>query len=374
MAAGDASAAAPSVLTVDLRAIAANYRLLRARLGGGAECAGVLKANAYGLGAARVGPVLAQAGCRHFFVAHLGEGLELRPLLPPQAAIYVLNGLASGEEDAFIDARLVPVLNDPGQIGLWLAAARLSSTALPAVIHIDTGMSRLGLSPAEARHLAGERARLNALDLRFLMSHLACADEPGHDLNLAQHREFAGHLAAWPGAKASFANSSAIFLGSTYHFDLVRPGCALYGINPTPGGPNPVAGVARLEAKVLQIRDVDPPRSVGYGATHRVTGRTRIATIAVGYADGWLRTLSNRGCAFYGAVRLPVIGRVSMDLITLDVTSAPAIGPGDIVELMGPHLAVDAVADIAGTNGYEVLTRLGRRFRRVYLDEPQAPA
>ncbi|HJS30759.1 MAG TPA: alanine racemase C-terminal domain-containing protein, partial [Alphaproteobacteria bacterium] len=181
---------------------------------------------------------------------------------------------------------------------------------------------------------------------------------------------FSARRRAFPGVAASLANSSGIFLGPQYHFDLARPGCALYGINPTPGHPNPVGQVARLQGKILQIRDVDPPRTVGYGATHRVTATTRVATIAAGYADGWPRSLSNRGSAYFGDIRVPIVGRVSMDLITLDVTSAPQIKVGDTVELMGDRLPVDDVATKAGTIGYELLTRLGRRFARAYVDLP----
>lgn len=359
--------ASATILTVDLAAIAANYRSLRARLQG-AACAGVVKADGYGLGAARIAPALAAAGCRDFFVAHLGEGLGIRRGLAAGEAIYVLNGVLAGEDSEFAARDLIPVLNDLAQVEAWTAAARRHGRRLPAVLHIDTGMSRLGLAPADAQRLAADPRRLDGIDLRYVMSHLACAEETGNPKNSAQLRLFAAERARWPAVKASFANSSGIFLGGDYHFDLVRPGCALYGINPTPDRPNPVAQTAALHARILQVREIDPPETVGYGATHRVTTRTRIATVAAGYADGWLRTLSNRGCAYYGDIRVPIVGRVSMDLITLDVTAAPAARAGETVELMGPHLPVDAVAELAKTNGYEVLTRLGDRFHRVYTN------
>ena len=365
------STARPSqtILTVDLDALVANYRSLRERLGGKAACAGVVKADAYGLGVRHVAPALAASGCREFFVAHLGEGLQVRDVTPPEANVYVLNGLLAGEEDEFRASGLTPVLNNLEQIARWGEACRRAGRALPAAVHIDTGMSRLGLPPGEAAILMREPDRLAGIELRTVMSHLACAEEDT-PLNEAQRREFETFRAAFPAARASLANSSGIFLGRAYHFDLVRPGCALYGINPLPGRPNPVRQVARLDGKILQIHEVDPPRTVGYGATHRVAGRTRIATVAAGYADGWPRTLSSRGSAFTGEIRVPVIGRVSMDLTTIDITAAPHLREGDTVELLGDRLPVDEVAETAGTIGYEILTRLGARYHRVYTGGP----
>jgi alanine racemase len=231
-------------------------------------------------------------------------------------------------------------------------------------------MSRLGLGPADADRLTADPDLAAGIDVTLLMSHLVASEERGHPLNRAQLERFAALRRRWPRVRASLANSSGVFLGPEWGFDLVRPGAATYGINPLPGQPNPMRAVASLTAPVLQLRAIDHPESVGYGATHRVTGPTRIATIGCGYADGWLRSLSNRGSAFVGATRVPVVGRVSMDLITLDVTAVPGLAVGDRVELMGPHLSVDDVADAAGTNGYEVLTRLGARLTRVYLSDP----
>ena len=355
-----------SVLTIDLGAIADNYRRLCRELRG-AACAAVVKADAYGLGAAQVGPALAAAGCTHFFVAQIDEAKALKRVLPKRATIYVLNGLLPREESEFRRGGFVPVLNDLAQVAHWAKVARATRRTLPAVMHVDTGMSRLGVAEAEALALAADPKRLAGLDLRYVISHLACAEEPQHELNRAQLAAFARVRAAFPQARASLANSAGIFLGPAYQFDLVRPGSALFGINPLPGQPNPMRQVARLEGKILQIHEVDPPRSVGYGATHRVASRTRIATVAAGYADGWPRSLSNRGSAYLGDVRVPVIGRVSMDLLTLDITHVPqAVKPGAAVELLGDRLPVDDVADTAGTIGYEILTRLGRRYHRVY--------
>ena len=360
-----------SVLTIDLGAIASNYGLLRARVAGG--CAAVVKADAYGLGAERVGPALAAVGCTDFFVAHLGEGIALRNAAGPNPRIHVLNGLLPGEERECLRQDLVPVLNDLGQIQAWSAAARQAGRALPATVHLDTGMSRLGLTPGEAGRLAAEPARLAGLDLRLWMSHLACADEPEHPLNGRQLAELHALLRPLPKAAVSFANSSGIFLGADYHFDLARPGCALYGINPVPGRPNPMKQVATLGTKVLQIRVIDRPQTVGYGATHQAAGPTRVATIAVGYADGWLRSLSNRGFAVVNGTKVPFIGRVSMDLITIDVTTLPDLKAGDLVHLMDDRLTSDHVGDLAGTIGYEVMTRIGGRFHRHYLNDPSRP-
>ncbi len=259
MAGSDARLRAPeSVLTVDLGAIVANYRALAARAAP-AQCSAVVKADAYGLGALHVGPALAQAGCRHFFVAHLGEAVELRGVVPAPAAIYVLNGLAQGDVETLLAHDLVPVLNDLSQVDAWAATSRRLGRALPAVIQFDTGMSRLGLEDGEFRTLHTERTRLAPLDLRLVMSHLACAEETDNPLNRAQLAEFKTICAAFPDSKASFANSSGIFLGPDYAFDLVRPGCALYGINPLLNKENPMKPVVRLESRIVQVRRVDHP-------------------------------------------------------------------------------------------------------------------
>jgi alanine racemase len=364
-----------SVLTIDLAAIAQNFRDLRARAEKtGAGCAAVIKADGYGLGAVAVAPTLHAAGCRWFYVAHLSEAIAVRAALSRAggAEIGVLNGLFPGETREYASRGLTPVLNDLGQIELWAKAARTEGKPLPAIVHFDTGMSRLGLTPDEAARLAAEPERLAGLEIRYWLSHLACADEPDHALNREQLGRIKAITAGLPRAPVSFANSSGLFLGPEYRFDQCRPGCALYGINPVPGQPNPMRQVVRLDAKVLQIRMIDRPQTVGYGATHRAGGATRVATIAVGYADGWLRSLSNRGFALFGGVKLPFIGRVSMDLITIDATAVPQLQPGDFVELMGSTFTADHVADIAGTIGYEVLTRLGGRFHRRYINGPMA--
>jgi alanine racemase len=240
------------------------------------------------------------------------------------------------------------------------------------MIHVDTGMTRLGLSLRDLATLAAEPARLSGLALSAVISHLACADEPAHPLNAAQLAAFRAalhRLSAGPGlTPASLAASSGIFLGADYHFDFVRPGAALYGVNPTPGAANPMVQVVRLKGKILQLRDVDRGVTVGYGASHRMEHAGRIATVAVGYADGWFRSSSHRGTAGIAGKRVPIVGRISMDLLTLDVTDADPVlaRPGAFVDLIDEQQDVDAVAAAAGTIGYEVLTALGRRYHRVY--------
>ncbi len=360
---------AGAVLEIDLAALAANYQNL-SRRAGGAECAAVVKGDAYGLGAAQIGPALARLGCRSFFVAHVGEGVALRQILGSQPAIYILHGTLPGTEADFSAHALIPVLNTPEQIEQWSRKGRSRARPLAAALHLDTGMNRLGLSAAETEALAAAPERLAGIDLRFLVSHLACADQPGHAMNDEQRQLFDRLRAVLPPFPASLANSSAIFLGPGYHYDLVRPGVALYGVNPTPAQANPMREVVRLRGKIIQVREIDTPQSVGYGATHRATGRRRIATVPVGYADGYLRSLSGQGVGCLAGITVPIVGRVSMDLITLDVTEAPrdAAHPGVMVELIGGGgETIDQVADRAGTIGYEILTSLGRRYHRRYV-------
>ncbi|MAG99076.1 MAG: alanine racemase [Rhodospirillales bacterium] len=360
---------AGAILTIDLGAIAANYRLLREMVPG-AECACVVKADAYGLGMDRVAPALAAAGCRTFFVAQTGEGIALRNRLP-EATIHVLNGLAGADPRDFTDHNLVPVLNNLAEIEAWARFCRERGTAFATDIHADTAMSRLGLTGQDVALLAAEPGLAKGISVSHVMSHLACAEEQDNPLNGRQLAAFGGALAALPPAlsgKASLANSSAIFLGSDYHFDMVRAGAALYGIAPVAGQPNPMAQVVSLQGKILQVREIDTPQTVGYGATHRAARKEKIATVAVGYADGYLRSLSNSGGGYIGGIRAPVVGRVSMDLTTLDVSSVPddQARPGALVELIGPHNPIDQVAADAGTIAYEILTSLGSRYHRVY--------
>jgi alanine racemase len=366
---------AGAILTIDLDAVRNNYRDLRKRAGA-AACAAVLKADAYGLGAARVATVLAADGCRHFFVAHLDEGIALRPHVPQHAEIFVLHGQPHGTDDEFVRHRLIPVLNSTVQVIAWRDAARRLNRILPAIVQIDSGMSRLGLAPAEVDAWVNDAAFLRGIDLRYLMSHLACAEKQEHPLNAMQLAAFNRARKRLPSCAASLANSSGIFLGTDFHFDLVRPGAALYGIAPVAGATNPMQPVVRLQAKVIQTRTVEAGDYVGYGATYRAGGRRRLATVSVGYADGWLRSFSNRGCALFDGMRLPIVGIVSMDTCTLDISEVEAgrIAAGSRVDLISAEQPVDAVAALAGTIGYEILTGLGARYYRDYVGGKPAAA
>jgi alanine racemase len=354
--------AGQALLRIDLPAIIANWRDLNARHG--APTSGVVKADAYGLGAAEVGRALRDAGCGTFFVAHLAEGVTLRAAIGPGPDIIVLNGFPPGADE---DAALIPVLNHLGDV------AAHAGTDRPAVLHLDTGMSRLGLDVREQATLAQDRNRLQGIALRYVMTHLACADEPDHPLNEDQRARFAEAAARIaPGVPRSFANSSGIFLGEGFRSDLARPGCALYGINPTPGAPNPLRQVARVEAEVLQLREVATGDTVGYGASWQAPSPRRIATVAAGYADGYLRSLSGRSFGILHGKEAPLVGRVSMDLTTFDVTGIPEAAPGDRLLLIGSPQGSgiantpDDIAARCGTIGYEILTSLGRRYARQY--------
>jgi alanine racemase len=355
---------AHAVLTIDLGAIVANWRLLQAKHSSGAMGA-VVKANGYGLGAIPVATALAAAGCRHFFVATPDEAMNLRDTVP-DATLVVLGGLFAGAEQDFAARGIIPALGSLGEIEAWSSLARRLGRALPALIHFDTGMSRLGLDAAECARLADDKSRLTGIDVRYVMSHLVSAEVPDDPLNAAQRDRFNAGRSRLPPAPASLVNSSGIFLGPSFGFDLARPGSALFGINPTPARPNPMRSVVSLAARVLSVRDIPAGATVGYSATWTARRATRIATIGVGYADGWHRSHSNAGAAYFDGHPVPLVGRVSMDLTTYDVTDHPEVQPGSRLELLGFNRTVDAAAHDVGTIGYEVLTALGPRYHRVY--------
>ena len=346
-----------AVLEIDLGAIAANWSFLRTLHPSG-PVAGVVKADAYGLGATRVAPALHEAGCRHFFVAQLSEAVAIRPLLPG-AMLAVLNGLIPGSEADYLARELTPVLGSLDEISRWAAAGH----GHPAILHVDTGMNRLGLGAAD---LFEAPARLAGIPLRYIMTHLVSSELPQDPINAAQHRRFAAACAVLPPAPRSLANSSGLFLGPDFASDLARPGAALYGINPTPLQPNPMRQAVRLRARVLQVRDIPPGDSVGYNAAWTARRRSRIATVCSGYADGWQRGHSNRGHALFDGAPVPLVGRVSMDLTTYDVTDHPTVGPGTWLDLLGPGMTPDMAAEAARTNGYEILTSFGPRYARKY--------
>ncbi len=354
-----------AVLTVDLDALAANFAVLR-REAGGAEVAPALKADGYGLGVGPIARRLWAEGARRMFVARLSEGLALRAILP-EAQIYVLDGCMPGEAARFWAAGLTPVLNSLPQIETWLAFARGQGRTLEAAIHVDTGMNRLGLRPEEADMLVAASDRLRGVEVGLIMSHLACAGEPSHPLNARQAERFAAVRALFPDARASLANTAGTFSGPAYRFDMVRPGVGLYGGGPFEVPHPGIAAVARLDAPILQIRSVPVGESVGYGATWTAARPTRAAILAAGFADGVLRGLGARGYGWLHGRAWPFIGRISMDLIAIDVTEADSVQIGERVQLLGPDVPLDEVARAAGTVPYEVLTRPAHRIARRYI-------
>jgi alanine racemase len=352
-------------LTVRLGAIAENYKSFQ-RLAGPAAVAGVVKADAYGLGAEMVAPTLAAAGCDTFFVARLEEGVTLRRALRGEARIFVLDGAPSDSVPALIAHHLTPVLNSLADIAGWNAAAATARRSLDAAVHIDTGMNRLGLPREELPLLAADwKTRLKHLNLVLLMSHLACGDEADSKMNGEQLSRFQTALAMLPAAPASLAASGGAFLGKPYWFDLIRPGVGLYGGAPQDGGP-PLKTVAVLTGHVLQLRGIDTGDSVGYAATFRAKKPVLIATVAPGYAGGIPRSLSSKGMGFLAGKRAAFVGRVSMDMVTLDVSEHRDVKAGDSVEFLGDHMMLEEVAAMAGTNAYEILT--GLRVPRHYVD------
>jgi len=367
---GPPAAQAGGILTINLGALVANWQTLRRRATP-AECAAVVKANAYGLGIEPVVHALARAGCRTFFVADLAEARRARTAAP-DAAIYVLNGMMpnTGPEFAVVKAR--PVISSTVELAEWDAFCAASSWRGGAALHVDTGMNRLGVSINEAAALA-PRIRAENHGIHLLMSHFACAEDAAHPLNERQIKLFREVRLLYRGIPASLSNSSGIFLGDTAHCDVVRPGVALYGVNPTPDKPNPMQPVVDLKVRVVQTRSVARKETVGYSAAWTARRATRIAVIAAGYADGLLRSSGSSdempgGAAMVAGKRCPFAGRVSMDLTSIDVSDLPdgAVRRGDMVTAIGDDLTLDEVARGASTIGYEILTNLGRRFHRVY--------
>ncbi|MGG6892870.1 MULTISPECIES: alanine racemase [Rhizobium] len=354
-------------LTVDLAALRRNYEKLSSIVAP-ARAAAVVKADSYGLGANQVSKAVYGRGCRHFFVAHFVEALRLRPHLPRDASIFVLNGLMPGNEIACVEGGVIPVINSFDQLQQWSETARSLQRKLPAVLQFDTGMSRLGIPPEDRAAVAAYLATVDDLDILFIMSHLASADEADCVQNADQLAEMRRVVEEFPGYDLSFANSGGIFLGGDFHGVLVRPGIALYGGAPTSGVPNPMEPVVRLDVAVVQTRTVPAGTRVGYGGVHVTKTETRLATIAAGYADGLPRSLSDRGSVYYNGVRLPIVGRVSMDSTTIDISALPegTLSFGNLVEVLGDHQTIDDIARDAGLISYEILTSLGHRFHRQY--------
>lgn len=364
---------AGAVLAIDLVALKHNWRTLSERAGS-AECGAAVKGNAYGLGIEPVARALWEAGCRSFFVARPKEGEELRAILPdPEASIYILDGLFKGQAEFYAKLNLCPALISIEEAREWASFGRVYGRKLPCAIHVDTGINRLGFSAAEFEALLADSFTMEGLNVTLLMSHLACADDPPHALNARQREAFAAVRARLPGVKASLANSSGIFLGDGFTHDLVRPGIALYGGNPTPGQPNPMRAVAHLDGTVMQVRHVKPGETVGYSATWEASRPSRIAILGAGYKDGVPRALSskqNDGPAqvLINGRRCPVIGRVSMDMMGVDITDLMphSVVRGTRAEILGSNILIDEAAGWAGTISYELLTRLGSRYARLY--------
>lgn len=361
-------------LSINLGAIQANWQLIHQDIAPESDVSAVVKANGYGLGAPKIAPALWQAGARNFFVALPDEGAELRQILPQAAQIYILGGLWPGATGYYLEHRLIPVLNSQKMCDQWLTDLAKFQQQAPCVIQTETGMNRLGLSETEFANLLAQ-ADNPLLTPTYLMSHLACADDPAHKLNQAQiscfQTQYQQIRSCFPRIKASLSNSAGLFLPQNPHYDLIRPGIALYG-----GTPSTSADAPRfhfpltLSAQILQIRSIDRPGTVGYGATSHIGKGQKLAVIAVGYADGYLRYLSNRGFVQIGSYRAPIVGRVSMDVTTVDVSHIPdsVLSQSQWADILSPMLNATDLAEQAGTIDYEILTSLGHRAARDYLD------
>jgi len=364
-------------LTVDLAALAKNWRALD-KVSAGALTGAVVKADAYGTGLVAASKAFFAAGARFFFTATPDEAITVRSILP-KAHVFVLDGLFPGAADIYIEERLMPVLSSLPQLEEWLAACVQRNEAFPAALHFDTGINRLGFRLNEASIV---RQRLDTVGFapQMIMSHLACADQPSHEKNRTQLALFQSVMAQFPNVPASLANSAGLMTGRDYHFQMVRPGIALYGGRAVNGRRNPMVPVVTLEVPILQVKDVRTGEQVGYGASYTLNRDSRIAIVALGYADGFFRSLSgtnNRpgGKAAINGRIVPVIGRISMDQTVIDITDIAEVPlPGTMVEVLGPHISVDDQADIGGTIGYEVLTALKGRYARQYVGDADAVA
>lgn len=365
-------------LSVNLDALADNYRTM-VRLSGKAKTAAVVKADAYGLGVEPVGKALAAAGCERFFVTWPEEGIALRRV-DAKSEIFVLGGvLEEHAAAACAEANLVPVLNSPQEATVWMEYWRKRGGRRPCAIHVDTGMNRLGFPVADAAELAVAIRESHVVTPILIMSHLACADDPRHPKNLEQLGIFNRVRQGFPGVESSLANSAGVMLGAAYHFDLTRPGIALYGGAPA-GMPNPMRAVVTAEALVRQIRFARAGETVSYGATLTLRRDTAIAVASIGYGDGFHRCASGSGVplretsvagghGFVAGQRVPILGRVTMDVTMFDTTDLgpDAVKPGDWIELFGSNIDIEEAAIAAGTISYEVLTDLGRRYYRRYV-------
>lgn len=359
-------------LTIDLDAIAQNWAYLKDKLSGLTECAAAIKADAYGMGQAQTGKVLYEAGCRTFFVAVPTEAIALRSVLP-EANIYALNGLLPGTIEHYLEHRIRPVLGSHAELVEWIDLCKSTSKSFDAAVHVDTGIHRLGLSPDEFTATLSNPEKMGPFVPSLLMSHLACGSTPSHVMNLHQLELFKEITAPHAHIQRSLANSAGVLMGPEFHFDLVRPGISLYGGQAIDDEPNPMRPVAKVEARIMIVRDVPEGDTIGYGASHTAGRPLKNAVVAAGYADGLLRGASSTderpgGFAMIGGYKAPILGRISMDMITLDVTDVPdhLVERGSFVEMLGPNVAAADLAAYAQTIDYEYLTSLGQRFERIY--------
>lgn len=358
-------------LSVDLRAVTDNFHYIREHLVAGAECGAVVKADAYGLGVERIAPRIYEAGCRKFFVANLKEAIKLRSLVGLDTQIFVLGGCIRGAESEFIAREFIPVLVSAEMLSRWVAAG---GGKVSAALKVNTGMGRLGIELGELERLLSEnQSLLKRANIAYLMSHFACADQPGHVLTAIQQQRFDLLIERFRGVgltpKTTLANSGGIFRSNDYHYDLVRPGIALFGGNPGLRV-NPMRAVVGLTLPVIQVRDLPVGDYVGYGATRVFSTRRKIAVVAGGYADGMMRALSNRGWGFVQGVKVPIVGRISMDSTLFDISDVAKpsdVAEGDGIEVLGPHVLIDDMAMAADTISYEVLTSIGERYQRSYI-------
>jgi alanine racemase len=371
-ASGPPAEEAGGILSINLAALAANWKHLRS-LSTPSECGAVIKANGYGLGLEEVAGRLHREGCRTFFVADLSEAQRARAALP-DATIYVLNGLPPATAPVFAEHRLQPIVGSVSELAEWDAFVATSGWGGGFALHVDTGMNRLGVTVQESLGIAPRLARPDH-GITLLMSHFVASEIASHPRNQEQIQVFRELRALFRGVPASLANSSGIFLGSSAICDLVRPGVAIYGVNPTPEKKNPMQRVVELKARIAQVRAIEFGQTVGYDATWTARRPSRLAIVSTGYADGYFRSASGSdqkpgGLALVNGQRCPIVGRISMDLMALDITDVPdhSVRRGDFATLIGEGLEIDEVAELAGTIGYEVLTSLGRRYARLYWD------
>lgn len=354
------------VLEVNEKAIVQNYRTLRSMLSHG-ECTAVLKADAYGFGAKEVASLLRREGCQTFFVAHIEEGLLLRSLIK-DAAIYILSGLLPDATSLFVEYSLIPVLNDFSMVKTWTREAEKKGKKLPCALHFDTGMRRSGFDHVGLTKLLNSLGLLGPLDVRLIMSHLVSSHDKSDLLNQSQKVLFDNIRSYFPRIKASLADTGGIFLGPDYHYDVTRPGKGLFGLYAPPKEAPPLKSCLKVLGRILQVRSALKGETVGYGATHTLTRKSKLATIGIGFADGYDRRFSNNGYMEIGGFRAPVVGRISMDYTVIDVTDIPEslCYSGGWAELVNETLTLDILAHSIGTISRELSTGFGKRLIRIY--------